>query len=109
MIVNVCPSKVANAPVEQVWQVISTPERYGEWVDAKVVAVEPPGPVAPGQRIQLGAAFLGRQWPATIEVINVDANHRWIDLRARLPFGVVNNEHLTLTELDSKRTLVRFN
>jgi ligand-binding SRPBCC domain-containing protein len=96
-------------PPERVWQVISTPERYGEWVDATVVAVLPPGPAAAGQRIELTTPFLGRQLPISIDVLGVDAHHRWIDLRVRLPFGVVSDEHLTLTEREGGRTLVRFN
>ena len=109
MIVNVCPSGIAQVPPERVWQVISTPERYGEWVDAKVVAVHPAGPAVRGQRIELTTPFLGRQWPISIDVVGVDPNQRWIDLRVRLPFGVTNDEHLTLSEGSAGGTLVRFN
>jgi hypothetical protein len=38
MIVNGCPSGVASAPRHRVWEVLTTPERSGEWLDAKVVA-----------------------------------------------------------------------
>jgi ligand-binding SRPBCC domain-containing protein len=109
MIVNVCPSGVTRAPPEKVWSVISTPRRFGEWVDATVVAVEPPGPAAPGQRIELTTPFFGRQWPLSIEVTGVDPDHRWIDLQVRLPFGVVNHEHVTLGDWQAGGTLVRFN
>jgi ligand-binding SRPBCC domain-containing protein len=109
VIVNVCPSGIAAVPPEKVWQVISTPERFGEWVDATVVAVQPVGLAVPGQRIELTTPFLGRQWPISIDVVGVDPNHRWIDLQVQLPFGVVNAEHLTLTEWEGGRTLVRFN
>jgi ligand-binding SRPBCC domain-containing protein len=109
VIVNVCPSGIAQAPAERVWQMISTPERYGEWVDATVVAVQPPGPAAAGQHVELTTPFLGRRWPFSIDVVSLDANRRWIDLRVRLPFGVVNDEHLTLTDWGASGTLVRFN
>jgi hypothetical protein len=92
-----------------VWQVISTPARYGEWVDATVVAVLPTGPAAAGQHIELITPFLGRQLPISIDVLGVDADHRWIDLRVQLPFGVTNDEHLTLSEWKAGGTLVRFN
>jgi hypothetical protein len=109
MIVNVCPSGTAQVAPERVWRVISTPERYGEWVDATVVAVQPAGPAQPGQRIELTTPFLGRQWSISIDVVGVDPNQRWIDLHVRLPFGVTNDEHLTLSEWQAGGTLVRFN
>ncbi|HEY5034293.1 MAG TPA: hypothetical protein VIJ30_04155 [Candidatus Dormibacteraeota bacterium] len=47
--------------------------------------------------------------PIDIEVRGVDPQRRWIDLVVRLPFGVENHEHLTLTETAEGGTLVRFN
>jgi ligand-binding SRPBCC domain-containing protein len=109
MIVNVCPSGIAAAPTRQVWQVLSTPDQFGEWLDAEVVAIRPPGRAVAGQRIDLAASGFGRRWRVAIDVDGVDPDRRWIELRAHLPFGVVNHERVTLTELDAGRTLVRFN
>jgi hypothetical protein len=110
MIVNVCPASIARVPPERVWRLVSLPERYGDWVDAEVVAVQPAGRAAAGQRIELTTPFLGRRWPFTSEVMGVDPGQRWIDLRVRLPFGVTNDEHLTLSEVDGGGgTLIRFN
>ena len=55
------------------------------------------------------APSLGRKWPLSIDVRNIDPQHRWIDLVAHLPFGVDNHEHLTLTATKEGGTLVRFN
>jgi ligand-binding SRPBCC domain-containing protein len=109
MIVNVCPSGIANAPVETVWQVLIATERYGDWADAEVLRVSPPGLATAGQRIDLVARAFGLSWRVTIDVSRVDPNQRWIDLIARTPFGVVNREHVTLTPVESGRTLIRFN
>jgi ligand-binding SRPBCC domain-containing protein len=110
MVVTVCPSGVAATSPERVWAVLTTPERFGQWLqDAAVVSINPRGPAAAGQRIDLAARGFGRQWPVTIEVGAVDAGHRWIDLTVRLPFGIINREHVTLAELSAERTLVRFN
>ncbi|MBV9358559.1 MAG: SRPBCC family protein [Chloroflexi bacterium] len=109
MIVNVCPSGIASAPPEAVWPVLIDTERYGEWADAEVVHVNPPGLASPGQHIELAARALGRQWRVTIDVGRMDPNCRWIDLLARTPFDVVNREHVTLSPTDGGRTLVRFN
>jgi len=109
VIVKVCPAAVTSASPDSVWAVLSAPERFGEWTDASFVSADPPGPVAPGQTIRLTAPALGRNWPMTIEVLGLDPGRRWIDLLARLPFGVDNHEHLTLSETDSGNTLIRFN
>lgn len=110
MFVNVCPSGMTRAAPEIVWQIVTTPGRFGEWTDADFVSADPPGPARPGQVIHLGASGLGRVWPMTIEVGKMDtASHRWIDLVARLPFQIRVDEHLTLTATPEGGTLVRFN
>ena len=109
MIVNVCPAATSKASPDSVWKVIEATDRLGEWTDATVVGVEPPGPAHPGQVVRLVAPSLGRKWPLTIDVVDLDPRHRWIDLVAHLPFGVDNHEHLTLTPTKDGGTLVRFN
>jgi len=109
MVVNVCPSARASAPPERVWQVLATPELLGEWTDAVYASSEPAGPVVPGQVIRLKAPGLGLMFPVTIEIGDMDPEHRWIDMLVRLPFGITNHEHITLTEAAESGTLVRFN
>jgi polyketide cyclase/dehydrase/lipid transport protein len=109
LIVNVCPAAVTRASPERVWEVVTDTERLGDWADATVVKVEPPGPAQPGQVVSLTSRGFGRVWPVTIEVGNMDAGHRWIDFLARLPLGIDNHEHLTLTATPEGGTLVRFN
>ena len=109
MIVNVCPSGIANAPLAAVWQVLMSTEHCGDWADAEVVSVQPAGTATPGQRIELAPRAFGRRWHATIEVGRMDSDGRWIDLVARTPLGIINREHITLSSVDGNRTLVRFN
>ncbi len=109
MIVNVCPSSLAGVPRQRVWEVLTMPERFGEWVDAKVVAIDPPGPAQAGQHIELVAPSFGRRWPVSIDVEAVDREGRWLELTVRMPFDIVNHERVTLTEVDSGHTLIRFN
>ena len=109
MIVNVCPAGVAKAPPDKVWKVVEATEGYGNWTDAAVLRVVPSGPARPGQVVWMGGRALGRKWEFPIEVHDVDPQHRWIDLVVRLPFGITNYEHLTLTETPEGGTLVRFN
>jgi uncharacterized protein YndB with AHSA1/START domain len=109
VIVTVCPAAITSASPDRVWEIITTPERFGEWNDARYLSAEPAGPVRPGQTIHLEAPSLGRRWPVTIEVRDMDRQRRWIDLVVTVPFGIQNHEHLTLTETESGGALVRFN
>jgi uncharacterized protein YndB with AHSA1/START domain len=109
VVVNVCPAAVTSAPPDRIWEVLTTPERFGEWLDASFVSASPPGPARPGQTIRLSAPSLGRRWPVSIDVVGVDPQSRWIDLLAHLPFGIDNHERVTLTETKEGGTLVRFN
>jgi ligand-binding SRPBCC domain-containing protein len=109
MIVNVCPAATTSAPPDRIWRMLTASEGYGDWMDAEFVSASPPGAVEAGQQIRLAAPSLGRRWPVTLEVKGVDPDRRWLDLRIDLPFGIVNDEHVTLTETRSGGTLVRFN
>jgi len=109
VLVNVCPTGVTSVAPERIWQIVTAPERFGDWTDADYVSADPPGPATTGQVIHLGASGLGRVWPMTIEIGEMDSNHRWIDLVARLPFQIRVDEHLTLTPTPEGGTLVRFN
>jgi len=109
MVVNVCPAATTSATPDRVWRLLTTPERFGEWNDATFVSAEPPGPITSGQTIHLTSPALGRKWPVTIDVREMDSQSRWIDLLVRLPFGIENHEHVTLTQTKEGGTLVRFN
>jgi hypothetical protein len=109
VIVNVCPAAVTFASPERVWQVITTLERGEEWLDVRVASSQPPGAMTPGQIIKLGGPVLGLKFYLTMEVGDMDPQRGWVDLLVRLPFGIDNHEHLTLTPTDEGGTLIRFN
>jgi len=109
MVVNVCPAAVTSATPERVWQVLTTPELLGEWTDTAYASSEPAGPAVRGQVITLKAPGLGLTLPVTIEIGEMDPERRRIDMLVRLPFGITNHEHITLTDTADGGTLVRFN
>jgi hypothetical protein len=109
MVVNVCPAAVTPASPDAVWHVLTAVERFGEWQDARFISAEPPGSARRGQVIRLAAHGYGRDWPVSIDVVDVDPDRRWIDLTVHLPLGLVNREHVTLTQTEAGGTLVRFN
>ena len=109
MIVNVCPAATSKAPPDRFWEILAATDLLGEWTDAEFLSAEPPGAAQPGQLVHLVAPGFGRKWPVRIDVVAMDAQHRWIDYVAHLPFGVDNHEHLTLTQAPEGGTLIRFN
>ncbi|HKC20073.1 MAG TPA: hypothetical protein VKE27_10625 [Candidatus Dormibacteraeota bacterium] len=90
MIVNVCPAATTKASPDSVWNVIKEIGRWGDWTDAVVGSVEPPGAMQPGQVVRLHAPWL-----------------RF--LRFTIDIGDIDPQHLTLTETKAGGTLVRFN
>jgi len=105
---SVCPSAVVAAPVGRVWDLLTSPEGFDTWADATLVAAEPHGAAQPGQQIQLVTGALGLKFAVTIDVLDVDAQSHRLRFLVHLPFGVVNDETVTMTDTEEGRTLVRF-
>jgi hypothetical protein len=104
----VCPTDIVHAPVERVWALLTDPAGWGGFWDARVLGVEPAGPAGPGQRILLSSG----PWPArfrlTFTFTLVDAANHTLDLDIRLPFGIVNDEHLVCTPIDAASCRVTY-
>ncbi len=94
--------------MEIVWGLLTRPESYDTWADAKLVAAEPEGDVRPGQHLRLVTRAIGLTFAITMDVLDVDAEHRRLHLIINLPLGVVNDEMITLADAGKRRTLVRF-
>ncbi len=94
--------------MERVWELLTTPAGFDLWVDAALVAAEPEGPARSDQRLHCVASALGRAFAVTIEVLEVDPERRRLHLLVDLPFGLVNDEVITLAPAGEGRTLVRF-
>jgi uncharacterized protein YndB with AHSA1/START domain len=106
--VSVCPSALVDAPVERVWDLLTRPEGFDLWSEAALVAAEPEGRAHAGQLLHLVTRSLGWAFAITIEVLEVDAEHRRLHLLVDLPFGVANDEVITLADAGDGRCLVRF-
>jgi uncharacterized protein YndB with AHSA1/START domain len=106
--VSVCPSAVVDAPAERVWGLLTRPEGFHLWTDAALVAAEPPGQAHPEQELHLVTRAFGWAFPVTISVREVDAERRRLRFVVRLPFGVANDQEITIAEAGDGRSLVRF-
>ncbi len=96
------------APIDRVWELLTQPEGFDNWIDATLVAAEPGGDARPGQQLHFITKALGWKFPVTIDVREVDAGRRRLHFVVDLPFGIVNDEVITVADLGNDRTLVRF-
>jgi hypothetical protein len=106
--VSVCPSAVVEAPIERVWDLLTSPEGVNSWVDAVVLAAEPDGPFVAGQRLDLVTRALAHNFAISIDVLEVDLASYRLRLLIRLPLGIVNDELITLAVAGEDRTFVQF-
>ncbi len=108
MPISVCPAANVTAPADVVWSVLTDPESYGEWWDARTDAIDPPGSATPGQVIRASTHTLGRNWPVVVWVVGVDAARRVIDLETSLPFGISVRNHIICSSVDASSSLITF-
>lgn len=108
MSINTCPIATVEAPVQQVWQLLADPRKYGLWWDAGELSIEPRGPAKTGQRISARTRALGRDWYVRATVAKIDPDKRALDLTTQLPFGITVHNHLVCSKLDNQRCQVSF-
>jgi uncharacterized protein YndB with AHSA1/START domain len=106
--VSVCPSAVVDAPVDRVWDLVTRPEGFDLWTDATLVSAEPDGHATAGQELHLVTRALGWTFAVGISVREVDPERHRVGFLVALPFGVVNDQVMTLSDAGEGRTLVRF-
>jgi hypothetical protein len=99
---------VVETPVEQVWDLVTSPEEFESWADATLVSAEPPGRARAGQRLRLVTRALGHSFRVDMNVLEVDAERRRLHLLIHLPIGLVNDETITIAPAGDDRTIVRF-
>jgi hypothetical protein len=108
MSISVCPLATINAPVERVWSFLSEPANYALWWDAQTRSIVPEGTASPGQKIYAQTTALGKRWPVTVLVKDVDEAKRQIQLTTVLPLGITVHNHITCLALDPAHCRVSF-
>ena len=108
MAVSVCPIAVVNAPVETVWRLLDDPSVYALWWDAKTLSISPEGPARAGQKIRAQSKALGKMWDVNLDVNQVDAERRQLDLTTRLPFGITVFNHITVVPVEAHSSRISF-
>lgn len=107
MAVSVCPADEVHASVDQVWSLLGDPARFDAWWDARWLRSTPPGPLAPGQRIEAKAKGLlpARVW---FDVKAVDGAQHRFQMTAHFPLGIVDHVTLIVTPIRPDRCRVQF-
>jgi hypothetical protein len=101
-----CPMCIADAPIEVAWSLFD-PARLDEWWGAKVRRVAPEGPLAPGQRIEGTTGPFG-MFAFSWDVLEVDPAAHRLHLLIRVPFGIVNDETVTMAPLGPGQCRISF-
>jgi hypothetical protein len=97
-----CPTDVAHAPVERVWELLVEPARLG-WVDAKLIH-GPARRLIVGDRLVFAASFRLR---VTWTITALEAP-RLLGMDIDLPFGMMNRQTIVLSRLDAETSRVTF-
>lgn len=108
MTIRLCPIATVNAPLERVWGLLSNPEGYATWWDARTRSITPPGLALPGQRIEAESRALGRRWEVAITVEAVDEPGHTLRLTTRLPLRIMVYNFITCTALDPSTCRISF-
>jgi len=104
--VNVCPTDRVEAPVEIVWELLMDPAGYGGFWEMTVARVEPEGPASVGQRIY---AWLLCPWLRLDgEILEVDAVRHVIRFHMTMPFGMVGDERISVTQIDAGSCMLSY-
>jgi len=100
---EVCPTEVIQAPAERIWRLLLDPRELAQWSGTKLVQ-GPPRPARAGDVL----LFRVGAFQIRFEVLDAEPPHS-ARLCVRLPFGVVNHEHVQITPLGSGTCRVTFN
>ena len=105
---TLCPAAVVAAPVESVWEMLCEPGLYDKWWDASMERIVPEGKASPGQVLYAKTRALGRKWDVTLKIEMVNPEKHQIQLHVTLPLGIINDETITCTAIDSTSCRVQY-
>ncbi|MFI5273996.1 MAG: SRPBCC family protein [Ktedonobacterales bacterium] len=101
MTISVCPVATVEAPAEHVWAVLTDPDGYSAWWDARTERIAAPGPAAPGQVITARPHGAGGLLRVTITVVARDDARHALGLHSTFPLGISLDNHLRVQPLDA--------
>jgi len=103
-----CPTALIEAPIGVVWGLLTYPAEWGSSYDIRVLRVEPPGPMVPGQRL---VGVTGPRWlhlAVSFEYKLIDELHHKLEFDGRLPLGITVSESLDCAPITTDRCRVNY-
>jgi len=105
---SACPTATIAAPIEIVWDLLTTPAAYGPLLGVRVISVVPPGAACVGQEVVVGRGGVGgRRWTMRLTIERVDSATGIFAFRAELPLGLRLQERISCATV-SGGTRVQF-
>lgn len=99
-----CPTDVVHATPERVWELLTDPARFDDWLGVKVVEA-PSRSLAAGDRLLFGPApGIRVSWI----VLSVEPL-RTLELDIKVPLGIRNHETIVVSPVDAESCRVTFN
>jgi hypothetical protein len=108
MNLSVCPAAVVAAPVDCVWELLSEPALYGEWMRRPPGRIVPEGKASPGQVVYIKVPKFAMKWAPTIQIKRVDPDRHQIQFLVDSPVGFRNDQTTTCAALDAVSCRVQF-
>ena len=106
--ISVCPSATIRAPIERVWELLTTPASYDTWIDGRVERADPPGPARPGQLIEVSAGAAGLRFRVRFRVTAVDGADHVFEFDGWLPFKITMHERISMAPVGEGLVRVQY-
>ena len=106
--ISVCPSETIRAPIERVWELLTTPASYDTWIDGRVERIDPPGPARPGQVVEVSSGAAGLRFRVRFRVRAVDEAHHVFEFDGRLPLAITMHERVSMAPVGDGLTRVQY-
>jgi hypothetical protein len=103
-----CPTSIVNAPVEIVWNLLTRPEKWGDFYDVRVTSVEPAGPAVVGQTVFAESGPRLLHLALEFRFTKIDAVNFGLGLDVKLPFGVTVCEDLSCVPIGQDQCRVNY-
>ena len=106
MAIQICPTKIVEAPVDRVWRLLTMPSDLQRWSGLKIVK-GPDREIAKGDQLVFRAG-LGGLLEIRFHVMDLERSRR-MAIGVQFPFGIVNDEVIIITPQPNGACRVTYN
>jgi hypothetical protein len=103
-----CPTSLVDAPLGVVWNLLTEPACWAEFLDIRISRIDPSGSAVVGQRIYAESGPRLLHLGVTLEYTSINASRRTIGLTVRLPLGITVRENLSCSAVSETQCQVNY-